>query len=140
MLTSLEAIYTNYRQTLLEVRKKAKLFDGFFGLGKDPKKDPCHEAFYEAVGAWVADFVATEPSQGDILAVSEFLVRHPLQYRDKECYWFMFAAHGHLKPLIPLMDKATSLAVHNCLETSYGKADRMPLQKELLKTLKKNAK
>ncbi len=138
MLTSLQELYTTYEQTLKDVRKKAKLFDGFFGLGKDPKKDPCHEAFYEAVGAWVADFVATEPSQGDIWTVAQFLVQHPLQYRERECYWFMFAAHGHLKPMIPLMTPDTCRLVHDCLETSYKKADRMPLQKELLKTLKKN--
>lgn len=140
MLTSLEVIYTTYDETLTAVRKKARLFDGFLGLGKDPRKDPCHEVFYEAVGAWVAEFAATEPAQADLLAVALFLVEYPLQYRDKECYWFMFAAHGHLKPLIPLMSKENCKTVGDRLAECYKKPDRMPLQKELLKLLAKAAK
>ena len=140
MLTSLEAIYTNYVETLTKVRKSARMFDGFFGLGKDPKKDPCHQAFYDAVGVWVEEFIAAEHTQEQVLAVALFLVEKPVPYRERECYWFMFAAQGHMKPIIPLLSKESCQTVHDRLEGCYKKYDRMPLQKELLKTLKKNAK
>ena len=140
MLTSLEAIYTTYEETLTAVRKKTRMFDGFLGLGKDPRKDPCHEVFYEAVGAWVAEFVAANPAQEEVLAVALFLVEKPREYFGRECYWFMFAAHGHMKPLIPLLNKENCKTVGDRLAACYKKPDRMPLQKELLKTLAKAAK
>lgn len=140
MLTSLEEIYTTYDETLTKVRKNTRMFDGFLGLGKDPRKDPCHQVFYDAVGAWVADFTAAEHTQEETLAVALFLVEKPVPYREKECYWFMFAAQGHMKPIIPLLSKESCKTVHDRLEACYKKYDRMPLQKELLKILARNAK
>ena len=63
MLTKLNTLYTDYAEKVKEVRKKARVFDGFLGMGKDPRNDACHEAYYEAVGAWVAEFLETEPAQ-----------------------------------------------------------------------------
>lgn len=140
MLTSLQELYTNYDETVVAIRKKARMFDGFFGLGKDPKKDPCHEAFYTAVGTWMEQFVASAPAQEDVLQAGMFLVEEPVRFYSKECYWFMFAAQGHMKALIPLMDKTTCKTIHDRISGLYKKYERMPLQNDLLKLLKKAAK
>lgn len=140
MITALQEIYTNYDETLTKVRKSTKLFDGFLGLGKDPRKDPCHQVFYDAVGAWVEEFIAAGHTQEEVLAVAMFLVEEPVRFYSKECYWFMFAAQGHMKPLIPLLNKENCKAVGDRISGLYKKYERMPLQNDLLKMLKKGAK
>ncbi len=137
MLTQLKTIFTDYDAAVREVRKKARAFDGILGLGKDPRKDPCHEQFYTAAGKWVEEFLATEPSQEDMKAAALLLIEEPKNYEGKECFWFMFAAQGHIKPLIGPMSPENCQAVKASLEANYKKRDRMPLQKELLKLLDK---
>ena len=137
MLTQLKTLFADYNAAVQEVRKKARAFDGILGLGKDPRKDPCHEQFYNAVGKWTEDFLATEPSQEDLKAAALFLIEEPKNYEGKECFWFMFAAQGHIKPMIGTMCPETSQMIKASLEAAYKKRDRMPLQKELLKLLDK---
>lgn len=140
MLTQLRTLYTDYHEKTKEVRKKARVFDGILGLGKDPRNHPCHEEYFEAVGAWVADFLATQPEQDVLMQAAVFLLEEPLAYKEQECYWFMYAAHGHIKPMIPYLSKENCLELGQRLEKCYRKLDRMPLQKELLKMLAKAAK
>ena len=140
MLTQLNTLYTEYAEKVKAVRKKARMFDGFMGLGKDPRNDACHEAYYEAVGAWVTEFLATEPDQETLMQAAVFLLEEPLAYTGQECYWYMYAAHGHIKPIVPYLSKENCAELGARLEKCYKKLDRMPLQKELLKMLAKAAK
>ena len=140
MLTQLETIYADYAAEVKKVRKNARLFDGFLGLGKDPRNDACHDAYYQAVGAWVQELIATEPDQETAMAAAVYILETPIAYTGQECYWFMYAAHGHIKPLIPLLGKENCKELGSRLEKCYKKLDRMPLQKELLKMLAKAAK
>ena len=140
MLTQLETLYTDYAVTVKEVRKKARVFDGFLGLGKDPRNDACHQAFYDAVGAWAAEFVAAEPDQDTLMQAALYILETPIAYKDQECYWFMFAAHGHIKPMISRLSKENCAALGSRMEDLYKKRDRMPLQREILKLLATAAK
>ena len=140
MLTQLNAIYSDYAEKTREVRSKAHIFDGILGLGKDPRNHPCHEEYFDAVGAWVTEFLATEPEQDQLMQAAVFLLEEPLVYAGQECYWFMYAAHGHIKPMIPYLSKENCKELGQRLEKCYKKLDRMPLQKELLKLFAKAAK
>lgn len=140
MLTQLKTIYTDYHTAVLKVRKNARAFDGIFGLGKDPRKDACHEAFYEAVGAWVESFLAQAPQQELLMEAARYILETPAAHEGQECFWFMFAAHGHIKPMVGLLSKENCGALKLRLEELYKKRDRLPLQKELLKMLEKAAK
>lgn len=137
MLTQLKAIYEDYEKAVNEVRKNARAFDGIFGLGKDPRKDACHDAFYQAVGDWVAEFLAANPAREDLREAALLIARTPADYEGKESFWYMYAAQGHLKPMIGLLTPEDRAAVRECMEALYKKRDRMPLQKELLKLLAK---
>ena len=140
MLTQLNTIYTDYAEAVKTVRKNARIFDGFLGLGKDPRNDACHDAFYKAVGAWVEEFLAMQPEQEVLMQAAVFILEEPRAYAGQECYWFMYAAHGHIKPMIPYLTKENCKELAARLEKCYKKLDRMPLQKELLKLLAKAAK
>lgn len=137
MLTKLKAIYADYNTAVQEVRKNARAFDGILGLGKDPRKDACHDAYYQAVGQWVTEFLAAGPAQEELLEAALYITETPKAYEGKECYWYMYASHGHLKPIIPLLTPESRATVAERLEGSYHKRDRMPLQKEILKLLRK---
>ena len=140
MMTQLETIYTEYAEQAYTVRKNARVFDGLFGLGKDPRNDPCHQAYYDAVGAWVTEFLAPSPEQEQVMAAAMYILETPASHTGQECYWFMYAAHGHLKTMLPVLSKENCAALGKRLEQLYKKYDRMPLQKELLKLLAKKAK
>lgn len=137
MLTKLKSIYADYDKAVQEVRKNARAFDGILGLGKDPRKDACHDMFYQAVGAWVTEFLAAEPAQEELLEAALYITETPAAHEGKECFWYMYAAHGHLKPIIPLLTPESRAAVAERLDGNYKKRDRMPLQKEILKLLRK---
>ena len=137
MLTKLKSIYADYDQAVQEVRKNARAFDGVFGLGKDPRKDACHDRFYQEVGAWVTEFLAAEPNGQELLEAAMFITEAPTAYEGKECYWYMYASHGHMKPIIPLLSPESRTAVREKMEACYKKRERMPLQKEILKLLSK---
>ena len=34
-----------------------------FGMGKDPRKDPCHERFYQTLEKWSAEFLKQETAK-----------------------------------------------------------------------------
>lgn len=137
MLTKLKSIYADYDQAVQEVRKNARAFDGIFGLGKDPRKDACHDRFYQEVGAWVTEFLAAVPSQEELLEAALFITEAPAVYEGKECYWYMYASHGHMKPFIGLLTPQNRQTVKAKMEALYKKRERMPLQKEILKLLDK---
>lgn len=140
MLNELKAMYENYLNESQEVRKKAPLFAGWLGLGSDPRKHPCHEAFYDATIAWTERFVATQPSAEEAMEVALFELETPPAYRDYDAYWFMFVAIGNIRPLIPLLTKEDCKALVKRFDELYRKADRMPLQVETYKKLVKAAK
>lgn len=140
MITQLEKLYVDYKEEAYNVRKKARVFDGILGLGKDPRNHPCHQAYYDAVGAWVEEFIAAAPEQEQLMAAATYILEAPSACVGEECYWFMFAAHGHLRPIIPHLSKENCAALAQNMEQLYKKRDRMPLQKEVLKMLAKGAK
>ena len=140
MLTQLETIYTDYAAAVKTVRKNARIFDGIFGLGKDPRNDACHDTYYQSVGTWVTELLAAQPEQELLMQAAVFILEKPLAFAGQECYWYMYAAHGHLKPIIPYLSKENCAELSQRLEKAYKKLDRMPLQKELLKILAKASK
>ena len=136
----LKEIYGKYVQTVAKVYKDAKPMDGLFGWGDDPRKDPCHMRFYEDAEAWVTEFAASGPDREAAYAVVSFLLRTPQAYREKHCFWFMFAAQGLSRELIGLLDAGQCAELRTFYDEAYPKRERMPVQKEVYKLLKKGAK
>lgn len=140
MLKKLEAIYSGYEETVAAVYRKAKPTDGIFGWGEDPKKDPCHMAFYENVEKWAEDFLAAQPDREAVFRAVKFLLEAPEKYRQSPCFWFMYAAQGLSRELILLLGKEQCAALLAYYDKTYPKRDRMPVQKEVYRLLKKGAK
>lgn len=139
MVGQLKERYEKYVQDVAQVFAKAKPADGLFGWGDDPKNDPCHMAFYEDVEKWVKAFQAAQPEQAAVFEAVRFMLETPAAYRGENCYWFMYAAQGLCRELIPGLSGQQCAGLRNFYDDNYPKRDRMPVQKEVYKLLKKGA-
>jgi hypothetical protein len=139
-MQQLKSIYTRYTEDVEKVYRDAKPMDGLFGWGDDPRKDPCHMRFYEDAEAWVTEFEREKPSREQVFEVVRFLLETPAAYREKNCFWFMFAAHGLTRSLIPQLDRQQCAQLREFYDGAFSKRERMPVQNEVYKLLKKGSK
>lgn len=136
----LKEIYDNYVQKVAKVMDNASAFDGFWGWGDDPKKDPCHMEFYEAVESFLQALLKQQPSEDVLFDVADRIIRTAADHKGTAAYWYMFAVHGLCKDLIPLLTPAHCALLREFYDEHYPKFDRMPVQRDLYKLLKKRAK
>lgn len=137
MLEQLKERYRQYDEEATLVRKKASPADGLFGFGNDPKNHPCHELFYEDIGKWTEAFLKTGPNARDALAAARFLIEAPKTCASRESYWMMYAAQGWCRELVNRLDADGCAELKALFDELYPKRDRMPVQQELYKALKK---
>lgn len=136
-MDQLKEIYSHYYDEALKVRAKAPILAGIWGMGKDPRNDRCHDEFYEAVEKWVGNF------DGDAAAALEavkWILGAALVNKNRDTYWHLFAAHGLTLPLIEKLDTADCKELFSWYDASYPKRERLPLQQQVWKALKKAAK
>lgn len=138
-LEQLKAIYTKYIQDVAQVYKDAKPMDGLFGWGDDPRKDPCHMRFYEDAERWTKAFLAAGPGQAEVFEAVRFMLETPAAHREQHCFWFLYAAHGLTRELIPMLQASECAQLRAFYDEAYPKRDRMPVQKDVYKLLKKGA-
>ena len=136
----LREIYETYLQKVAKVMDNASAFDGFWGWGDDPKKDPCHMEFYEAVETHLQALLKQQPSEDILFDVADWIIRAAADHKGTAAYWYMFAVHGLCKDLIPLLTPAHCASLRDFYDDHYPKIDRLPVQRDLYKLLKKRAK
>jgi len=139
MVEKLKDIYSRYTEAAAKVYSNAKPMDGVWGWGDDPRKDPCHMAFYEAAEEWTAEFLADGPGKEEAFTAVKFLLETPDAWRDSHCFWFLFAAQGFSRELIPLLDRAQCALLLEWYDKTYPKRERLPVQRDVYKALKKGA-
>ena len=133
--------YEQYLAEAEKARKKAGLCDGLFGMGNDPRKAPCHDAFYEYVAGWVQEFLAQDPTAQDCAAAVEWIVKlAAAHWEQKDTFGYLYAIHGHIIPLIPRLDRDAAKELASWYEGAYPRRKRMPVQDQVFKALKKAAK
>ena len=137
-MTELKALYDSYYEKATAVRRKASLFDGFWGFGRDPAKDACHEDFYESVAEWVSNFNETDPDR--ILEVVKFMFAAPLEHCGEDVFGYLFAAHGLLIPLFSKLRREDCAELALWYDKKYPRSQRLPLQQKVWKTLKELSK
>lgn len=139
MVEQLRKRYTDYAEQVQQLRKNARVTDGMFGMGEDPKKDPCHMAFYENVAGWIDDFCATSPTAEAAAEALLLMLEAPAGQEKKDSYWMMFAALGLARKMVPLLDKAGAEAAFVRMGELYPAHLRMPAQEQLYRDLKRKA-
>lgn len=140
MLERLKDRYGQYEQEARQVRERARPTDGLFGMGADPRKDACHDRFYEDVGRWVGEFLAAEPGPNEAAEAAEWILRAAADHREQDTYWYMYAAQGHVKELLRRMPPERCAALAAWYDSAYPPVERMPVQKEIFKLLRRYGK
>ena len=138
-LQQLESIYREYEEKLAQAEKQAGLFAGAFNMGDDPRKDVCNQMFYEALGQWVRDFLKTDPNACEVSQAAEWILNYPALHRENGTYWMAYAAQGHARELIPLLEREEAGRLARDYGSRYPRRDRMPVQRELMKALSDRA-
>lgn len=139
-MEKLRQLYEEYLAQAYSVRKKAPAFAGIFGLGEDPRKHPCHELFYQNVGDWVKEFVASAPNPEQAMETACFLLEEPKKNADAEGYWFLYVCVGFIRELIPFLSPEDCKQLSQRMNALYPRRERMPLQQETFKMLQKAGK
>ena len=137
-LTGLRDRYRQYEETVEELERNRKFGEGIFGLKGGPADNPCHDRFAEEMRACFAEFAAQHPDSAQTRTVLAFVFEEPQSYRGPKCaYWMLLAVQGLAKGLIPLLSPADADALADRYEADYRPCDRLPVQNELLKLLRK---
>lgn len=131
-LTRLKALYSDYVNQSREIRRKAPFGAGLFSPQKDPRNHPCHDQFYDAVGALLLQLPEADPTE-----VVRWMLEAPLAHPDEDAYWYLLAAQGHARPLIPRMAPAARRELGAWFAQAVPKRERLPIQEEILKLLMK---
>ena len=139
MIQELKDIYQRYDEEIRAVIAKARPMDGLFGMGDDPRKAPCHMRFYEGVEQWIQDFLKNAPDSAAALEAARVIIEAPAAHREGPTYWFEYAAHGHLRELIGLLDASGCRELKDFYDKNYPKRERAPVHDQLYKLLKKGA-
>lgn len=140
MLAQLQAIYEGYDEMAAKVSRETKGMRGIWGMGEDPRNHPCHEEFYNQVEGWVMWFLETQPDSAAAMDAAKLILGAAAQRRDKESFWFTFAAQSHAVPLIPWMTSQDCAQLAQWYDTQYTKLERLPAQRNMYKKLVKASK
>lgn len=139
-LEQLKGIYEKYIQDVDRVCGSAKPMDGLFGMGDDPRKDPCHMRFYEDTEQWTKAFLNGGPGEAEVFEAVRFMLETPAKYAEHSGFWFLYAVQGLTREMIPLLQGVHCTGLRDFYDENYPRRDRMPVQKEVYRLLKKGAK
>lgn len=139
MLCRLRERYAMYLEEIAQVRRKAPPFAGVLGLGSDPRKHPCNTTFYEDVGSLAAEFVQSQPGGQETLEVVRWLLQAPVGHEKKDAYWYLYAAQGHCRDMIPLLPPEGCQEMLAWYGKQFPRSKRLPVQEEIYRLLAKRA-
>ena len=136
---ALNQAFTEYRQELEEYARKSKPTDGLLGFGRSLKDDPCHDRFDERVKEAVDGIVAASPTPEAAKQTVGMLLRSDTQSWPLAAQWMLRAIERHILPLIPFLSPDASAAFQKEYAARYKPWDRLPVQQEVFKALKRQA-
>ena len=136
-MEQLKACYERYIAAAEKAEKNKSTWNGAFGLGASTKDHPCHDDFYEAMEIWCRDFVEKNPSQAEAEEAVRYIFEMSETFRGKLTYWYMYAAHGFTRPIIRLVSADFAKKMRVWYNEKNPRQDRMPVQREVFKLLKK---
>lgn len=137
----IETCYENYTKIVQKVLADAKPVDGLLGLGDDPSKHPCHEAFYYEVEALVKGISETEKDPAVLAQIVTYMLRAEIIWKDcEDAVWMIIAASGHSVMLIPGLLPQDAKMIMKLYGDIAPRFMRLPVQKKIAAALKEAAR
>ena len=139
-LNRMEQLTENYLAAAWQQERSRKPNE-LFGLKVGPSDDPMHDRFAKDMAALLLDFKSEGPDSAQIHAMLVKLFHTAKQNQDpKSAYWMLVAVQGLARDLIPGLGRAEAEALAKDYEKAWPRRARLPVQDDVLKTLKKAAK
>ena len=135
---ALQRCVDRYEEDVDNMVARLRPGDGVLGFGRDPRRDPCHMAFYRAVGETVARCAEGLDAAAAFRAV-QFLLSMTQEKRHMLVRPMMEAAQGHALPLIPLLEPGQAAELARWYASRYPRRQRLPVQDKVLRALEKRA-
>ena len=118
-------------------RKPSELF----GLKFGPADDPLHDRFAGNMAALLSDFGSDGPDSTQLRALLNKLYSAAKDNPEpRSAYWMLVAIQGLSRELIPSLSREDAAALAKDYESAWPRRARLPVQDDVLKTLKKVAK
>ena len=74
------------------------------------------------------------------MEAASYILEAPEPERERDAFWFLWVAVGNIRSLIPFLTNEDCKVLMDRFDQLYKKRDRMPVQAETYKMLKKAAK
>ena len=138
---ALAACMEEYDREIRQAVSQLRPGDGFMGLGRDPRREPCHLRFYESAGALVDQAVREGLAPEEAAEAARFLLTliqaeeyHELTAPMRE------AAQGHVLALTELLPPESAAELAEWYRGKYRRSQRLPVQKKVLNALERRGK
>ncbi|MBQ9269429.1 MAG: hypothetical protein IJ206_07940 [Oscillospiraceae bacterium] len=140
-LDQVKALYERYTEQATALEQNRKIGEGLLGFGKKPADDPCHMQFAEELAALLRTFAAEVPDSFQATQISEYVFRAQSEYRQiLSIYWMLSAVHGAVEPLIPCLSDEDARRLLALYDKEVPRRERLPVQKQIYKLLKKQCR
>lgn len=121
-----------------ELIAAAKPGAGLFGMGDDPRKDVCHEQFFNELERTVHEIAQGKPTPEEAYPAVSLLLKAS---KEKDCpdmtAWMLTAAQKLSLPLIPFLTPEQRAELLAWYEKAVPRRIRLPAQKEVYQRLGK---
>ena len=135
---TLLSIYAEYLEQVARLMKDKKPADGLLGLGDAPQNAPCHTIFDQQVEAFTHQL--SDLDAAELAEVVALLLRAEKEHPAPDCAaWMMIAAQRHSLTLIPRISEEMAAELLKWYAAAYPVFHRLPVQKEVIRQLKKRA-
>ena len=109
---------------------------GLFGFGEDPRKNACHEEFYNALETAVSDICQSGPSEDEAYsAAMAILSAHIEKKCPNMCMWMLSASEKLAVPLFGFLSPASREKIRIWYDDVVPKRARLPYEKEVYRAL-----
>lgn len=131
-----QALTENYIEELEKADKNRRPGSGLFGFGHGPGDDPCHEIMDRQVGELAAEAAEASPEETAELVRAILRAEGSIPWREA-ARLAVLAAQRHTLGLIPGMKAEDRRETADWYEKTYPKRTRLPIQKQIIRELRK---
>ena len=140
-MKKLIGLYEAYFAQVSAAEKRLKPAEGLFGIGRKLSDAPCHDAFIEALRAFLDGMDVREDS-GQVCQVLDYIYRAPFAYPDvhQSVYWMLLAVQGLTLQAVGALRPEDAQALYLWYQKAYPRRERLPVQNQVLEALKRQGK
>lgn len=140
-LSRVEKLYSDYIQKAEELERNRKIGEGLFGLTPGPADDPCHERFALQLEELLKACADSAPGSEAAAEILRFQFQAPQTHQEpKSLYWMLLAVQGLGQILAERLNASDASLLADEYGALYPRRLRLPVQKQLLKTLERKSR